>query len=219
MKKILITIMIANGLNIAVAAQSTISQFFSKFNTFSANFTQVVKQDGKIVQQSTGKAQLKKPFKFHWSYDTPSQMQLISDGQHFYHYDVELAQATVQPIKEIAGSTLLTLLSDKNQLDYLFNTTAIAATSLKKRFPSQAEQWLKKATTFYLLTPKEKKGGDLQVLQVIVGLSHNRQLSVFYVKDVYGENAFIFDNIKQNEPISDGQFQFIAPKGVDILGQ
>lgn len=202
---------------VAVAAPSGISRFFSELQTFSANFSQTVKQDGKIVQQSKGSVQLKKPLRFRWDYQTPEKMQLVSDGKRFYHYDIELAQVTVKPVQEVTGSALSTLLSDKEQLDDVFNVSAFGAPALKKRLPTLAKAWAKKAVIFYELTPKQQGNDDTQAQQIIVGLTEQRQLSVFYAKDAYGENSFVFSRIKQNQGIADKQFRFKAPKGVDVL--
>lgn len=218
MKKWLLTTALTAVIGIS-HAQSEISTFFSELKTFSADFTQSVKQDGNLVQQSAGTLQLKKPLKFRWDYQSPEPMQLVSDGKKFYHYDIDLAQVTVKPTAEIAGSALTTLMSDKEQLDDVFNIQSFAAPALKKRFPQQAETWLQTADIFYALKPKSKNDDDAQANEVIIGLSADKKLRVFYAKDAYGENTFLFSNPKQNQSIRDKVFRFKAPKGVDVLGE
>ncbi len=218
MKKYFISLCSVAMLNVAMA-QSDISAFFQQLKTFQADFSQVVEQDGKVVQQSKGTVWLKKPLKFRWNYQTPDVMQLVSDGQQFYHYDVDLAQVTTKPVSEVTGSALSTLLNDQQQLDEVFNVQSLAAADVKKQFPKRAKQWLKKAVSFYRLTPKQKVTDDGQPSLLAIGLNKNEQLSVFYAQDNYGENNFVFSNIYQDNIISDGQFLFIAPEGVDILGQ
>lgn len=218
MKKALITTVAMAMMNMAVA-QSDIANFFSQLNTFSANFSQTVEQDGTVVQQSQGTVWLKKPLKFRWDYQTPENMQLLSDGTDFYHYDIELAQATVKPVEEVTGSALTTLLNDKNQLDKVFTVKSFAAPAVKKRFPEQAQQWLHNADVFYELTAKDKTADDANPTLVIIGLTSQRQLSVFYAEDAYGKNTFVFKDIKQNANIANNQFTFKAPQGVDVLGQ
>ncbi|MGY0398775.1 MAG: outer membrane lipoprotein chaperone LolA [Ostreibacterium sp.] len=117
-----------------VLAQSDITDFFNQLKTFSADFAQTVKQDGHVIQRSVGKVWLKKPLKFQWDYHSPDKMQLLSDGKLFYHYDVDLAQVTVKPVKEVAESALIMLLNDKNQLDQLFNIQPLTISSVKKGF-------------------------------------------------------------------------------------
>lgn len=218
MKKWLLTTALTAIIGIS-HAQSDISTFFRDLKTFSADFTQSVKQDDKLVQQSAGTLQLKKPLKFRWDYQSPEPMQLVSDGEKFYHYDVDLAQVTVKPTAEIAGSALTTLMGDKEQLDDVFNIRSFAAPALQKRFPEQAATWLETATIFYALTPKQNSGEDTQAGEIIIGLSADKQLRVFYAKDAYGENTFLFSNPKQNQSINDKVFRFKAPKGVDVLGE
>lgn len=218
MKKWL-TVMLATSVMQIAAAQSDIAKFFNQLQTFAADFSQTVKQEGQIVQQSKGKVWLKKPLQFRWNYKNPEAMQLISDGKKFYHYDIELAQATVKPIEEVTDTTLTTLLSDKKRLDELFTIQSFGAPAVKRQFPEQAAQWLDNADIFYRLTPKQKQSGDNQATAVILGLSASRELRVFYAKDAFGENTFIFQKVKQNTRLAAKQFRFNPPKGVDVLGQ
>lgn len=218
MKKYLMLVVAVGSMNVAVA-QSAVSDFFSDLKTFSADFSQTVKQDGNVVQESLGSVQLKKPLQFRWDYKTPEEMQLISDGQRFYHYDVELAQVTVKPMEEVAGTALTTLLSDKEKLDEVFTVKSFGAPAVKNRFPEEAATWLEKADIFYELTPKQSTTDDAQATLVVVGLTAQRQLSIFYAEDAYGENVFLFDKVSQNKGIADKSFRFKAPKGVDVLGE
>lgn len=218
MKKWLTLLTVASVINLA-SAQSNIAGFFNQLKTLKADFKQTVKQEGKIVQQSSGKVWLKKPLQFRWNYKTPEPMQLISDGKKFYHYDVALAQATIKPISEVTDATLTTLLSDKKRLDEIFKIQSFGAPAVKRQFPAQAKKWLASADIFYRLTPKKKSASDNQATAVIIGLSANRQLKVFYAKDAFGENTFIFNNVSQNSSIASKQFRFKAPRGVDVLGQ
>lgn len=200
------------------AAQSDMATFFSKLTDFQADFSQTVKQDGKIVQQSNGKVWLKKPLKFHWDYQTPEKMVLVSNGRQFYHYDVGLAQVTVKPVEEVTNSALTTLLNDREQLDDLFAVQPMDIATVRKRYPKYAATWVKKADFFYALTPKQKNA-DNQATNVVIGLTLARKLGIFYAKDAFGENVFSFSKIKQNQQISNKKFTFKAPKGVDVLGQ
>ncbi len=218
MKKYFIPLVSATVINVAVA-QSDVSTFFQQLQTFNANFSQVVEQDGKVVQRSTGKVWLKKPLKFRWNYQTPDPMQLVSDGRRFYHYDIDLAQVTTKPLSEITNTASMTLLSDKKRLDQVFNIQSFSAPAVKKRFPRYAKQWLKKAILFYQLTPKNKNVKDGQPSLLVLGLTAKRRLNVFYAEDNYGKNNFIFSNVQQGGAIADAQFNFKAPAGVDVLGQ
>lgn len=206
----------------ATASASDIADFFADLTTFSGDFSQTVYQDGQLVQQSVGQVSLKKPLKFWWNYDLPEKMQLISDGERFYHYDIELAQATSKPVEEVAGSALATLLNDENTIDETFDVLSFGAPAVERQFPEYAAAWLQKADLFYALTPKASNGNeddDLQATRVIIGITADKRLTVFYAEDAYGQNTFLFDNVEQNADIVDKHFQFDAPDGVDVLGQ
>lgn len=216
MKRPFFALIATMTVNLAVA-QSDVATFFNNLHTFSANFSQTVTQDGNTVQESTGTVWLKKPLKFRWDYDTPEKMQLISDGQRFFHYDIELAQATAKPVEEIAGSALTTLLSEEGNIDETFNVTSFGRPAVQKQFPQYATQWLDNATLFYALTPKQTNSEDATATRVILGITPQRNLAVFYAEDAYGENVFLFEDTKQNTGIGDKHFHFKAPKGVDVL--
>ncbi len=218
MKKYLIAFCSVAVMNIAVA-QSDISTFFQQLKTFQADFSQTVEQDGKTVQQSTGTVWLKKPLKFRWNYKTPEPMQLVSDGQKFYHYDIGLAQVTTKSIQDVTGSALSTLLSDGQQLNDVFTITTLSVADVQSKFPFKSMQWLDNATSFYQLTPKHKTIDDGQPNSLIIGLTATQQLSLLFTEDNYGNNSFIFSNVKQGDGIADSQFNFKAPAGVDVLGQ
>lgn len=203
----------------SIAAPSAIAEFFSELKTFTADFSQTVKQDGAVIQTSKGSVKLKKPLQFRWDYQTPEPMALVSDGKDFYHYDIDLAQVTVKPVNEVTDSALITLLKDNQTLDDGFTIKSFGAPAVKQRFPKQADTWLKKADIFYSLTPKQRQQSDNSASMIVIGLTAQRQLSVFYAKDAYGENIFLFDAIQQNTPLANEEFVFTAPKGVDVLGQ
>lgn len=218
MKKYLIAFCSVAVINIA-AAQTDISAFFKQLKTFQADFSQVVEQDGKTVQQSTGTVWLKKPLKFRWNYKTPEPMQLVSDGQQFYHYDIGLAQVTTKSVSEVTGSALSTLLSDGKQLDQVFNITSLSVADIQAKYPFQSMQWLDNATSFYQLVPKNKSTNDGQPNSLLIGLTAEDKLYLLFTKDNYGNNIFTFSNVNQGGAISNSKFNFKAPKGVDVLGQ
>ncbi len=189
--------------------------------TFAGDFQQIVFQNGDLVQESTGTVKLKKPLNFFWDYKTPEPMQLISNNKDFYHYDIELAQATKKPVSDVADSSLALLLKGDNSIDNTFTVKKIKQSEIEKTFSQLIEinSILFRANTFYLLTPKKKSNSDFQAEKIIIGTNMNGLLTVFFAEDAYGKNIFLFDNVKQNENISDDVFEFTAPKGVDVVTQ
>lgn len=194
-------------------ANETVTDYFKQLNTFQADFSQSVQQNGEIMQVSTGKVSLKKPMLFLWDYQTPEPIQIVSDGNDFYHYDVELMQATVKPVSEIANSPVALLLNDKKDLTEMFDITATTADEVK--------QWVigfdSPANTLYRLTPKANNNENLQLSQAFIGFANN-QLAFLSVQDELGTTTFSFSNVVENQAIDDTTFKFTAPDGVDVLG-
>ena len=92
------------------ASLRTLTSLKSKF------FQQVLDSDGEVIQEATGIFELKKPGRFRWHYDPPFSQHIIADGKNLWLYDVDLAQATVQPIEQALGSAPIILLTDLKPL-------------------------------------------------------------------------------------------------------
>lgn len=201
-------------LSIVIAhADDSVSDYFKKLNTFQADFSQAVQQNGEVMQVSTGTVRLKKPMLFFWDYQTPEPLQIISDGTDFYHYDIDLMQATVKPVREIANSPVALLLNDSKDLNTLFTIDASSADEVK--------QWMvgfnSSADTFYRLTPKADSSDNLQLTQAFIGFANNR-LQFLLVQDELGTTTFNFSKVIENKDISNDEFKFKPADGVDILG-
>lgn len=194
-------------------ASIDISGYFKSLTSFQANFSQTVQQDGSIAQISSGKVYLKKPMLFFWDYTSPEPIQIISDGERFYHYDIELMQATVKPVSELSSTPIALLLDDSQNLNAQFDVTAISVDDVQKsvmNFHNSAEQ-------YYRLIPKANSTDGLPLLQVLIGFSDNK-LVFLSAADELGVTTFNFSKVIENQNIDDKTFIFNPPDNVDVLG-
>lgn len=206
-------IILATGFIFPSFANIDISSYFKSLSSFQANFSQTVQQDGSIAQISSGKVYLKKPMHFFWDYTSPEPIQIISDGKHFYHYDIELMQATVKPVSELSSTPIALLLDDSQNLNTQFDVTAISADDVQKsvmNFHNSAEQ-------YYRLIPKANSTDGLSLLQVLIGFSDNK-LVFLSAADELGVTTFNFSEVIENQSIDDKTFIFNPPDNVDVLG-
>ena len=67
------------------------------------------------LQTETGSLSLKRPNRFRWTYEEPTELTIVADGTQLWIYDVELAQVTVTPFDDTVGASPAMLLSgDRN---------------------------------------------------------------------------------------------------------
>ena len=70
--------------------------FYNNVDSLSAQFEQEQKDDsGQMLQQASGTFLLSRPDRFRWEYTAPYKQVIVSDGETFRFYDVDLAQVTI----------------------------------------------------------------------------------------------------------------------------
>jgi outer membrane lipoprotein carrier protein len=185
-------------------AQSTEEKLYQSLRTLTslkANFfQQVVDSEGEVIQEAKGIFELKKPGRFRWHYDPPFSQHIIADGKNLWLYDVELAQATVQPIDQALGSAPIILLTDLKPLTDDFD--------IREMPESFGLNWV-------ALVPKVQ---DTEFYRVEIGLDGNviREMKLY---DHFDQKTIIrFSEINTSANLPDTRFKFSIPNGVDVIG-
>ncbi len=182
-------------------ANHQLAALLSNFKTFSANFNQqVFDENQKVVQSNTGQVLIERPGKFRWVSTVPTKQIIIASGPTLWTYDVDLEQATKQPFTESKGVTPANLLSGNIvDMQKQFNITKLPA---------------KGDGVSFRLVPKAKS----DLFQSVDMGFQNKQMTSMLVKNNLGQTiVFDFSNIVLNKLIDASQFQFSAPKGVDVI--
>lgn len=176
--------------------------FLDNTKTLTADFKQVlINEAGDPVQTSHGIFYLQRPGKFRWDYKKPFQQQIISNGGKVWFYDTDLEQVTVKKLDESLGSTPALLLSGEVSLEDNF--------TIQQQGVDEDLLWIK-------LVPKNEESGFKYVL---IGLSDGI-LGGMELSDNFGQLTRIyFSNVRINQEIRSGLFQFHAPKGVDVFSE
>lgn len=207
---------------ITFADQKFIVDYFKNFQTLEANFTQeIITKDRSdttsghlIIEKSPigitknddekpsvkGRSSASKNPKFIFDYKEPYQQILVSNGQRFWFYDVDLMQVIIKPLKEVVNNPVLKiLLSDK----------AISESFEIKTVRDKRE---------YLLTPKASDGEmEITDIQVIFA---NRKIYSFKVEDVTGQEiSFVMKSVVENRAVDASVFDFNIPKDVDVIDE
>jgi outer membrane lipoprotein carrier protein len=154
---------------------------------------------GLSAATSSGTFKFARPGKFVWAYEKPYVQVLQSDGDKLYVWDKDLNQVTVRALSGALGASPAAILFGSNDLEKNF--------TLRDAGVKQGIDWLE-------LTPKSK---DTQFQRIGIGF-RDGNLEAMELYDVFGNVTLLtFSNIQKNPSLPPGTFQFVTPKGADVL--
>jgi outer membrane lipoprotein carrier protein len=171
---------------------------------FTADFVQTYK--GGVLRTQTserGTVSVKKPGLMRWTYTSPERKEFVSDGLKMYSYIPEDRQVLVSSVPtDSEAPTPVLFLAGKGDLVKDFTAT-------KAESPVPGAVALK-------LTPRRNEpeyeylilAVDPMTLQIRALTTRDRQ---------GGESTLRFENLKENKGISDKDFAFRIPRGVDVI--
>ncbi|CCQ92065.1 putative Outer-membrane lipoprotein carrier protein [Nitrospina gracilis 3/211] len=191
---------------LAESKQDIIAAIQKKYDatqSFKARFVQ--KSYLKVMdqtQEAKGEVFIKKPGRMKWTYNAPDPQVLISNNKLLWLYLPEESQVTRMKVDSIYSSNTPALfLSGEGKLTESFNVGKI-----------QRED----GNLVVELIPKtEEQGLDRLVL---LADRNNFQIIGSSVYDKLGNRTqMMFEDIENNPGISDSQFQFQVPPGVELI--
>ena len=186
------------------ALARSLQQRYQGVRDFSAAFTHSYR-GGVLRTQTTerGTVSVKKPGLMRWVYTSPEKKEFVSDGKKIYSYlpqDRQVIVNDVPPADQAATPALF--LAGKGDISRDF--TAAAADS-----PVPGAVALK-------LTPRRSEP-DYQYLIVAVDPA-TLQIRALTTRDHQGgDSTLTFTNMKENRGLSDKDFAFRIPRGVDVI--
>ena len=183
-----------------VPAAAELNQLLGNLHAFTADFKQhTYNGQHKLLQSSEGRLALLRPGNFKWETITPMHQLLITNGKSLWIYDVDLEQVTQQKLENQGDLNPAQLLSG-------------SITSLEKEFVVSQE--LSSKYQIFKLTPKSKEAAVSWIrLQF-----KNRQLDNMQFANELGEiNDFQFLVVHEDAKLKPTDFNFVPPKGVDVL--
>lgn len=182
-------------------SRDLLEAFLSKTSRMTAEFQQnLLDQRGILLQQSSGTFTLDRPGKFIWNYAEPYPQQIVSNGKKIWIYDSELEQVTVKQYAQVLAGAPVILLDQRKNLDQEF------IVSEEGLFDNQ--HWV-------ILTPKSK---DNEFKQIRVGMQNNILRTMMLVDTFDQTTIIVFNGISINPSLEDTQFEFIPPRGTDVVG-
>ena len=195
-----ITLLIANSLwadNTPAKLQATLN----RYQDVTANFDQsTYDTNGAVSLHSNGKMALLRPGYFRWQTDAPNKQIISTTRTELTIYDVDLQQASIQPVEQSIGEAPAAL---------LLNSAAVLANQYQITPQPKRSHGL-----WYRLTPKDANAPmawvDLQINQ--------QQLMSMQVMDNLGQLTVIrLSQQNFNAQLTPKAFTLALPKGVDVV--
>jgi len=186
------------------ALARALQQRYQRVRDFSADFVHAYR-GGVLRTQTTerGTVSIKKPGLMRWVYTTPEKKEFVSDGRRVYSYLPADRQVIVTPVPaDNEATTPALFLAGKG--DIVRDFTATAA---EPQIPG---------TTALKLTPRREEP-EYEYLVVAFDPA-SLQIRGLTTRDRQGgDSTLIFSNLKENQGISDKEFAFQIPRGVDVI--
>jgi len=179
---------------------------YDRMVDFSADFVHNYR-GGVLKQQATEQGHLlvKKPGKMLWEYTSPEKKTFVSDGHKLYSYiprDKQVLLSTVPPDDQAPAPALF--LTGKGNIEGDFNAA----------FDKVAEA--PAGTIALRLTPK-KHEPDYNSLTLVLQPGTLNLSMLITVDPQGGRSVFTFTNLKENVGLTDKQFEFKIPRGVELI--
>jgi outer membrane lipoprotein carrier protein len=187
----------------ADAVARALQHHYAGVRDFSAEFTHTYK--GGVLRTQTreqGTVKVKKPGRMRWVYTTPERKEFVSDGRKIYSYipaDRQVIVGAVPPDDQASSPALF--LAGKGDI-----TRDFVATGAESTVPG---------TIAVKLTPRRPEpeydylvvSADPVTFQIRALTTRDRQ---------GGESTLLLTKLKENQGISDKEFGFVIPRGVDV---
>ncbi|MFA6231819.1 MAG: outer membrane lipoprotein chaperone LolA [Rhodanobacter sp.] len=182
-------------------ARARLDAFATGLHSLTGNFSQTLTgADGQTSKTSSGTLVLLAPREFRWDTLTPYKQTIVADGSRVWMYDPELEQVTVSRQSTEESHSPLTVLTDLKQLDRDFKVT--------EQGEHDGLVWLRLTST----------GKDPQFDHADLGFDASGLVRMGF-RDRLGSTTDIrFSNLHRNAAVPDATFNFVPPKGADVIG-
>ena len=173
---------------------------------FSADFTHTY-TGGVLRKQLTerGRLMVKKPGRMRWEYTTPDKKTFVSDGAKLYAYIPADRQVIVSTVPSDGQTTPALFLAGQGDLvrDFIVSDAPSPQGALSGM----------RALKLVPRTPQP----DFETLTLAVDPTTLALRGLESVDTQGGVSSFLLTNVKENLGLSDREFTFAMPRGVDIV--
>jgi len=183
-------------------------QFLAQTTSARGEFTQQSQRQGAgpsnsgkagVWELSHGSFEFLRPGRFRWTYSSPYEQLIVSDGEHLYLYDKDLNQVTVKKLAGALPASPASILFGSNDFERDFKVQNDGATD--------GIDWVR-------ATPNAK---DSLFASIRIGF-HDGMPVAMQLRDSFGQSTQLaFDHLQRNLALSSERFRYTPPPGVDVL--
>ncbi len=188
------------ALALAASAQEQLRAFVATVTAATGSFSQyTVNDQGRTQPAQTGVFSFQRPGKFKWAVQKPYEQLVVSDGRQVFQYDPDLAQVTERKVDAAIGTSPAAILFGSGSLEQSFDVSALPA--------KDGVEWLR----------AKPRTADAGFSRVDIGMKDNLPVRVELL-DSFGQTTRVdLSAIQSNPSLPAREFQFTAPKGVDVV--
>lgn len=185
---------------------AAIQQRYERIRDFRADFTHTY--TGGVLRRKTverGEVAIRKPGRMRWTYTSPEKKVFVSDGVKLYSYvpaDRQVYVASI-PTGENASTPAL-FLAGQGSITRDF-------TAAEAPVPADAP-----GAVALKLTPR-KPEREYESLVLVVDRESLQWRQLATTDRQGGTSTFVFTNLRENAGVSDREFEFTIPRGVDVI--
>lgn len=198
----------AAGSSASGSASQQIKTILAPVQSLTASFQQkMINDKGSVLQESEGMMWLKKPGQFRWEVKGKDKRLVVSNGKQVWDFDQDLDQVTIQRFsKNDAKAPIFFLTGDVNSLDRDFKIEIVKASG---------KNCMKESDHCFMLSPKSEQS---PFQNIKIGFKDNVLREMEMIDQLNQHSYFIFHNTQLNPSVAPKLFQFVPPKGVDVVG-
>jgi outer membrane lipoprotein carrier protein len=181
-----------------------VDDHYNHLRSLQSDFTEIYRGDGP-ERVETGTLWLKKPRKMRWEYRSPNEKLFVSNGEVVWFY---------MPAERQVRQTTLKKLDDlRSPIVFLLGKTKLES---ELRGLSKAIDQAPSSAGDVVLRGAPQAMAEVNEVQVEVNPANQIVRIVLFGTDG-ATTEFRFTGWKENVKLSDGQFQFKVPAGVEVV--
>lgn len=193
---------LTSGASVAATPREDLTRFYDEVKSFSARFQQVVLDEAfSPVEEASGRVFIKRPGRFRWDYEPPSEQEIVSDGERVWLYDAELEQVTIRALSKTLGQTPASLLAGGSDFESDFDVSELDRTgsiNWVRMRPLQQDTGFEDVRIGF-------EDGVVRIMELVDGLGQTTRIT--------------FTDVRNNPDIPEARFTFVPPPGVDVNDQ
>jgi len=167
----------------------------------SAQFTQTVHgTHQELLQSAEGYLRMERPQQFKWVLLTPYPQTIVTAGNRLFIFDPDLKQVQIKPLDAaLNGTPALVLLGTTQDIQAQFKVDHRVANDLDE----------------FVLVPTDS---DALYAEIRMAFSAQRLVRIEIVDSLGQLTDVNFNNIEINGTLAPGEFEFVVPPDVDVIG-